>query len=122
MDESLSGSKEYRISYYDEPLDWRHIRLSFTRRNLIPALVILLMASFALQPSSESCALLYDGKKAGFKSELDALLGTDKMVNLLFSRIPQASANNVEAHAEIYRYIEQQMSETLKKYYAKLLA
>ncbi len=44
------------------------------------------------------------------------------MVNLLFSRIPQASANNVEAHAEIYRYIEQQMSETLKKYYAKLLA
>jgi len=69
----------------------------------------------------ESYSLLNAGQKAGFGVELNRLENTNNMVRLLYSRIPYAKANVIEAHAEIYRYMGEWMPETLKKYYPKLL-
>lgn len=68
----------------------------------------------------ESYSLLSDGEKAAFSAELENLKNDSRLV-LLYSRIPYAKANVIEAHAEIYRYLGQQMPETLKKYYPKML-
>ena len=42
------------------------------------------------------------------------------LVKLVFSEHPYANANDIEAHAEVFRYLGLYMPEGLKKYYPKL--
>ena len=44
-----------------------------------------------------------------------------KLIKLLFSKNKYGLTSDVEAHAEIYRYLGQSMPEELKKFYPKLM-
>ena len=67
-----------------------------------------------------SYALLTGDEKEDFKASLKASM-EHSLVKLLARQIPYFHANAVEAHAEIYRYLGEQMPWFLRKYYPKLI-
>jgi hypothetical protein len=72
----------------------------------------------AHEQAHNSLSLLNITDKANFAIDLEALKKTDKMLQYLFKEKPYASTSYVEAHAEIYRYID--VPQSLRRYYSKL--
>ncbi len=68
----------------------------------------------------ESYSRLKKKKKESFEREYRRRLAEDEMIKYAYGRIDYMKTNNIEAHAEIYRYIGQAMPRELKKYYPKL--
>jgi hypothetical protein len=63
--------------------------------------------------------LLVSNEKSAFILDL-ARAKEEPIVKDLFSRNPYGLTSNVEAHAEIYRYLGDKMPDYLKKYYPRL--
>lgn len=75
----------------------------------------------AHEQAHNSYALLTEEQKGSFSSAYHALMEQDnKQLEALFICNPYGLTNDVEAHAEIYRYLGQQMPKILKQYYPKL--
>jgi len=67
-----------------------------------------------------SYSLLSEKEKVSFEKEYLPLVNTNPLIKLLYSRNQYGLSSLIEGHAEVYRYIGQQMPEFLKKYYPKL--
>ena len=74
----------------------------------------------AHEQAHNSYALLTEQQKVEFSIALQALRTTDPLMVLMFRQHPYAATNDVETHAEIYRYIGEQMPQQLKQYYPRL--
>jgi hypothetical protein len=74
----------------------------------------------AHEQAHNSYAKLDPALKANFAALYTALKDRDQVLKLLFTMNRYGLTNDVEGHAEIYRYIGQQMPIQLKPYYPML--
>jgi len=74
----------------------------------------------AHEQAHNSYAFLNSDLKANFAALYAALKERDQVLKLLFTMNRYGLTNDVEGHAEIYRYIGQQMPIQLKQYYPLL--
>jgi hypothetical protein len=74
----------------------------------------------AHEQAHNSYAYLNAAQKAEFAAHHTALKNDNPLVKLLYSKNTYGLSNDVEGHAEIYRYIGQHMPEHLKPYYPAL--
>ncbi len=75
----------------------------------------------AHEQAHNSYALLDSAQKASFAALYAPLKNTDPLIRLLYSKNAYGLTNDVEGHAEVYRYIGQWMPDQLKPYYPRLL-
>jgi hypothetical protein len=66
-------------------------------------------------------AELTEDLRTQFELQSTPLIKSDPLVRLLFSQNSYGLTSMIERHAEIYRYLGQQMPECLKRYYPKLI-
>jgi hypothetical protein len=74
----------------------------------------------AHEQAHNSYALLTSEQKSEFSTIYVPLKTSDPLVAFLFSQNSYGLTNDIEGHAEIYRYLGAEMPEVLKKYYPKL--
>ena len=74
----------------------------------------------AHEQAHNSYALLTDLEKSHFSTTYTPLKTTDPLVVYLYSINSYGLTNDIEGHAEVYRYLGDEMPEVLKKYYPKL--
>ena len=74
----------------------------------------------AHEQANNSYALLTAEQKKGFSETYSSLKNTDPLIRLLYSKNPYGLTNDIEGHAEVYRYLAEQMPQQLKRYYPKL--
>jgi hypothetical protein len=74
----------------------------------------------AHEQAHNSYALLSADQKTGFASVYAAFKNADPLIRLLYSRNTYGLTNDIEGHAEVYRYIGQHMPAQLKPYYPML--
>ncbi len=74
----------------------------------------------AHEQAHNSYALLTEQQKAEFSTIYTTLKTTDPLIVFLYSKNSYGLTNDIEGHAEVYRYIAEQMPEVLKKYYPRL--
>jgi hypothetical protein len=67
-----------------------------------------------------SYSLLTETMKTEFSAVYTPLKNTDPLITLLYSQNTYGLTNDIEGHAEVYRYLGEQMPEQLKRYYPKL--
>ena len=58
--------------------------------------------------------------KNSFENELYNARKSDPLIALAWDTIPYMRTNDIEAHAECYRYVGQEIPDNLKPYYPKL--
>jgi hypothetical protein len=75
----------------------------------------------AHEQAHNSYALLSEVRKIAFSSLFSSFKETDPLIQFLFRQNGYGLKNEVEGHAEIYRYLAQQMPAVLKQFYPKLL-
>jgi hypothetical protein len=64
--------------------------------------------------------LLTPAMKANFSAVYTTLKNTDPLIRLLYSQNTYGLTNDVEGHAELYRYLGEKMPEQLKQFYPKM--
>jgi hypothetical protein len=74
----------------------------------------------AHEQAHSSYVLLNSDQKSAFSDHFASLKNTDPLMRHLFSFHTSGLEVDVEGHAEVYRYIGQQMPEQLKQYYPTL--
>jgi hypothetical protein len=74
----------------------------------------------AHEQAHNSYALLPPEGKAQFAAVYSRLRGVDPLICLLYSKNRYGLTNDIEGHAEVYRYIGQQMPADLKLFYPRL--
>ena len=74
----------------------------------------------AHEQAHNSYAYLTDAEKAAFPAEDHPYRDGDPLVTYLWSVNGYGLVNDVEGHAEMYRYLGDRLPEALKKYYPKL--
>jgi hypothetical protein len=74
----------------------------------------------AHEQAHNSYALLTEEGKIAFSEDFNRLKTEDRLIKHLFSVNTYGLTNDIEGHAEVYRYIGDKMPEELKKYYPKL--
>lgn len=67
-----------------------------------------------------SYSLLTEEAKADFSAVYTPLKDTDPLIKLLYSQNTYGLTNDIEGHAEVYRYLGEQMPEQLKHYYPNM--
>ena len=75
----------------------------------------------AHEQAHNSYALLSGGDKSAFSKTYTPLKNTDPLIKYLYSINPYGLTNDIEGHAEIYRYLGETMPEALKRFYPKLM-
>ena len=75
----------------------------------------------AHEQAHNSYALLTEEEKAEFSTIYTPLKTTDPLIVFLYSKNSYGLTSDVEGHAEVYRYLGEEMPQVLKKYYPKLL-
>jgi hypothetical protein len=75
----------------------------------------------AHEQAHNSYALLSEGDRAAFEAAYNAVKDTDPLIQLLYRTNTYGLTNVVEGHAEVYRYLGEQMPDSLKRYYPRLL-
>ncbi len=75
----------------------------------------------AHEQAHNSYALLTDEQRVQFSEVYTPLKTADKLIKLLYSINPYGLTNDVEGHAEVYRYLAEKMPEVLKQFYRRLL-
>jgi hypothetical protein len=75
----------------------------------------------AHEQAHNSYALLSPEQKTDFNIKYTILKTTDPMIVFMLEKHSYGKTNDTEGHAEVYRYIGQQMPELLKEYYPRLL-
>jgi hypothetical protein len=74
----------------------------------------------AHEQAHNSYSLLTPSQKANFPGVYTPLKETDYLIKLLYSKNSYGLSNDIEGHAEVYRYIGQRMPGELKLFYPKL--
>ncbi len=74
----------------------------------------------AHEQAHNSYALLDSAQRGAFAALYSPLKTTDPVIRLLYSKNAYGLTNDIEGHAEVYRYIGQWMPEQLKPYYPML--
>lgn len=74
----------------------------------------------AHEQAHNSYALLTAEQKKEFSRVYNLLKNTDPLIKLLYSKNPYGLTNDIEGHAEVYRYIGEKMPRELKIYYPML--
>ena len=74
----------------------------------------------AHEQAHNSYALLAEAEKAEFSTTYTPLKTTDPLIVYLYSINTYGLTNDVEGHAEVYRYLGDEMPEVLKQYYPRL--
>lgn len=74
----------------------------------------------AHEQAHNSYALLNEDQKNSFTFLFTYLKDTDPLIKFLFSKNSYGLQNVVEGHAEVYRYLGEQMPLALKQYYPNL--
>ena len=74
----------------------------------------------AHEQAHNSYSLLSEEQKAEFSAVYTPLKTKNPLIILLFSQNKYGLTNNIEGHAEVYRYLGEKMPDDLKKYYPKL--
>jgi hypothetical protein len=74
----------------------------------------------AHEQAHNSYALLTKKQKAQFSTDYRRLKTSDSLIVFLFSRNPYGLTSDVEGHAEVYRFLCEEMPEGLKQYYPRL--
>jgi hypothetical protein len=74
----------------------------------------------AHEQAHNSYALLTEEQKTAFSAAYTPLKDTDPMIKYLYSINSYGLQNDIEGHAEVYRYIGEQMPGELKQFYPKL--
>jgi hypothetical protein len=74
----------------------------------------------AHEQAHNSYALLTLSLKAAFSAVYTPLKNTDPLIKLLYSKNTYGLTNDIEGHAEVYRYISKQMPAQLIIYYPRL--
>jgi hypothetical protein len=74
----------------------------------------------AHEQAHNSYALLTDSQKTEFSAKYNPLKDTDPLIKLLYSQNTYGLTNDIEGHAEIYRYLGDKMPLPLKPFYPKL--
>jgi len=74
----------------------------------------------AHEQAHTSYALLTGEQKKEFSRAYSLLKNTDPLIKLLYAKNPYGLTNDIEGHAEVYRYIGEKMPEQLKRYYPML--
>jgi hypothetical protein len=73
----------------------------------------------AHEQAHNSYALLTEEQKTDFSTAYTPLKTTDPLIVLLYSQNKYGLTNDVEGHAEMYRYLYNQMPDVLKQFYPK---
>jgi len=74
----------------------------------------------AHEQAHNSYALLNEQEKSGFSKIFTPLKTKNKLIAYLFSINSYGLTNDIEGHAEVYRYFAEKMPQELKEYYPKL--
>jgi hypothetical protein len=74
----------------------------------------------AHEQAHNSYALLTEAEKAEFSKVYGPLKTKDPLIVLLYSKNTYGLTSDIEGHAEVYRYLGDQMPEKLKRFYPKL--
>jgi hypothetical protein len=74
----------------------------------------------AHEQAHNSYALLTPAQKASFSTVYTPLKNTDPLIKLLYSKNAYGLTNDIEGHAEVYRYLGRQMPQQLVPYYPQL--
>ncbi len=74
----------------------------------------------AHEQAHNSYALLTPGQKAAFSATYTPLKDTNPLIKLLYSMNGYGLTSDIEGHAELYRYLGDQMPPQLKQYYPRL--
>jgi len=74
----------------------------------------------AHEQAHNSYALLTPEQRTEFSTVYTPLKTTDPLIVFLYSINSYGLNNDIEGHAEVYRYLAEQMPEALKNYYPKL--
>jgi hypothetical protein len=74
----------------------------------------------AHEQAHNSYALLAPEQKTEFSSVYTPLKNSDPLIRFLYSRNTYGLSNDVEGHAEVYRYIGDKMPQQLRKFYPLL--
>jgi len=74
----------------------------------------------AHEQAHNSYSLLTEEQKVEFSVIYTPIKTADPLIAFLYSRNSYGLTNDIEGHAEVYRYIGEEMPEVLKKYYPKL--
>jgi len=74
----------------------------------------------AHEQAHNSYALMTEEQKADFSKAYNPIKTTDPLIVLLYSQNKYGLTNNIEGHAELYRYLYDQMPDVLKQFYPKL--
>lgn len=91
-----------------------------TGRGLVVNPAYLNPGVIAHEQAHNSYSYLTDAQKAAFSVAWGEIKGLDPLVKLMVQQHGYALTNDVEGHAELYRYIGQQMAESMKQYYPRL--
>jgi len=75
----------------------------------------------AHEQAHNSYALLTEEQKSEFSTAYTPLKTTDPFIKYLYSINPYGLTSDIEAHAEIYRYLQGEIPVELLKYYPKLI-
>lgn len=89
-------------------------------RHLLIKAPFLNTGVMAHEQAHNSYALLTPEQKAQFAVDYKPLKVTDKLMKAVFPKVA-TTTDDVESHAELYRYLGNQMPESLKQYYPKLI-
>lgn len=74
----------------------------------------------AHEQAHNSYALLTSGQKSAFSMVYNPLKNVDPLIKLLYSINRYGLTNDIEGHAEVYRYLGGSMPIQLKEFYPKL--
>ena len=74
----------------------------------------------AHEQAHNSYALLTETEKAEFSTNYTPIKTTDPLIVYLYSINSYGLTNDIEGHAEVYRYLGDKMPEVLKQYYRNL--
>ena len=74
----------------------------------------------AHEQAHNSYTLLTPSQRENFSAVYTPLIETDYLIKLLYAKNTYGLSNDIEGHAEVYRYIGQQMPAQLKIFYPRL--
>ena len=111
---------------------WRRVTIKIDRTLQYPAGMISQTKTLLLKPEYANAGIiahefshlsyseLSQQKRESFAVEYNSALQTDSLLKFLYSQKPYMKTNDIEAHAEIFRYLGNKMPLQLNKYYPKL--
>ncbi len=111
---------------------WRQITIKFDRNLAYPAGMISETKTLLIRPeyanpgilahefSHLSYRLLAEAQKKWFVEDYNAAMKIDVLLQFLGSKNSYMNTSMIEAHAEIFRYLGNQMPASLRAFYPKL--